>query len=367
MTLYGKGLYIWQIARCEGGDATAIARKAVSAGLSHVLIKIADGSNWAYNYDFERRVDLVPSVLEALKASGIEVWGWHYVRGDDPVGEARLAVDRCRRLGVDGYVIDAEGEYKRPGRRPAALRFMQELRAGLPRLPVGLSTYRYPRSHPTLPYSEFLDRCDYAMPQVYFEFSHNPEEQLDRSVSQYLSLRPARPVIPTGPAYGRGAWKPTAAELTRFMVRAKDSGLTGFNAWSWEYATRPSYQDLWDAIAGFEWQAAAPVADIPEQLVGRWNQHDPALVAGLYVENAAHVTGARTVVGREAIHQWYQTYFHQLLPNSQFRVTGKMGSGQTRQFTWMARSDNGVVLDGNDTLGLRDGRIQYHYTYFTIN
>lgn len=367
MSLFGKGFYVWQVARCEGGDPTAIARKAVSAGLSHVMIKIADGPNWIYNYDFARKLDLVPPVLEALKASGVEGWGWHYVRGDDPIGEARMAVSRCRQLGVDGYVVDAEGEYKRPGKRAAALRFMQELRAGLPRLPIALSTYRYPRAHPTLPYSEFLERCDYAMPQVYFEFAHNPEEQLDRSVAQYLSLRPARPVVPTGPAYGRGSWRPTPGELVRFLRRAKETGLPGVNLWSWDYASRTAYQDLWEAMAGFEWQAAAPVADMPERLIGQWNQHDPGLVTSLYLDNAAHVTGARTVVGTEAIRSWYQQYFHQLLPNAEFQVTGKTGSGETRQFTWVARSDSGVVLDGNDTLGLREGRIQYHYTYFTIN
>lgn len=366
MTLYGKGFYVWQIPRCEAGVPGAIAARAAAAGLSHVLIKIADGATWAYNYDYATKTDLVPPVLQALREVGIQVWGWHYVRGDDPVGEARLAVQRSRALGVDGYVVDAEAEYKRPGKRTAAQRFMQELRAGLPQLPIALSSYRFPSTHPSLPFSEFLERCDYAMPQVYFELAHNPEEQLERSVSQYMALRPARPVIPTGPAYGRGTWRPTQDELVRFMSRAKAMGLTGVNMWSWEYATKVQYADLWEAVAHFDWPASAPVADMPERLVGRWNQHDPALVAGLYLDSAAHVTGARTVVGREPIQQWYGVLMNQLLPGAQFQMTGKSGSGPSRQFTWIAQSDHGVVMDGNDTLGLRDGRIQYHYTYFTI-
>jgi hypothetical protein len=48
-------------------------------------------------------------------------------------------------------------------------------------------------------------------------------------------------------------------------------------------------------------------------------------------------------------------------------VTGKSGSGTTRHFTWTARSDRGVVVDGNDTLGLDAGRILYHYTSFSLS
>jgi hypothetical protein len=96
------------------------------------------------------------------------------------------------------------------------------------------------------------------------------------------------------------------------------------------------------------------------------NQHDPVFVAGLYKENAAHVTGERTVVGRPYVEQWYRVLFTELLPDATFKVTGKSGTGRTRHFTWEAQSNQGQIIDGNDTLGLKDGRIQYHYTYFTV-
>ena len=140
MALLGKGFYIWQIPRCEGGNPAAIAATAKAAGLSHVLIKIADGSEWAYNYDIERGIDLVPPVLDALKQEGIEVWGWHYIWGKNPRGEARLAIRRARELGIDGYVIDAETEFKQEGMKAAAKVYMRELRAGLRNISIGLST-----------------------------------------------------------------------------------------------------------------------------------------------------------------------------------------------------------------------------------
>ncbi len=366
MTLVGKGFFIWQIQRCEGGIPGAIAARAKSAGLSHVLIKIADGSEWAYNYDQERNVDLVPPVASALREEGIQVWGWHYIWGKNPIGEARLAIRRIRELDVDGYVIDAEKEFKEKGMRSAAKRFMRELRSALPRLPVALSTYRYPRLHKEVPYAEFLEGCDYAMPQVYFEKAHNPEQQLERTLDQYMDLRPARPVIPTAPTYATSDWEPTKDELRRFFRRAKDLGLTAANAWSWDFASRPQFRDLWDAVAEFDWPAKPPVADVPERLIRRLNKGDAASISKLYVDNAAHVTGARTVLGRPAIRDWYQTVLTEILPNANFTLTGKSGTGDSRHFTWTASSDRGSVLDGNDTLGLRDGSIQYHYTYFTV-
>ena len=43
---------------------------------------------------------------------------------------------------------------------------------------------------------------------------------------------------------------------------------------------------------------------MPERLIGRINQQDAELISGLYQENAAHVTGQRTIIGRQAIAEW---------------------------------------------------------------
>jgi hypothetical protein len=364
--LIGKGYYLWQLPYCDGGDAAAIAARAKAANLSHVMIKIADGATWPYNYDFDRNLDLIPPVREALREAGVAVWGWHYVRGDDPYNEAQLAIKRTKELDLEGYVIDAEGEYRTKKKRAAASRFMEELRRELPELPIALSTYRYPRSHSDFPFDEFMALCDLSMPQVYFEQMHNPEEQLEQTVEQYMALKHARPVIPTAPTYARGDWRPSPGEITRFFQKSRDLELTAANAWSWDFATKNQYLDLWRAVADYPWPIEAPVADMPERLLGRMDQGDPAFVAGLYKENAAHVTGERTIVGRGAIQEWYQTLLSQILPQGKFEVMGKSGKGLTRQYTWRAISKGGKVLDGNDTMGLIDGRIQYHYTYFNV-
>jgi ketosteroid isomerase-like protein len=123
---------------------------------------------------------------------------------------------------------------------------------------------------------------------------------------------------------------------------------------------------MWNAVANFDWSPKLPGDTVPDQLVSSLNAHDIAFVPKLYTPDAAHVTGARTAIGVEAIQNWYTQLFGELLPGASFQITSKNVAGRTAHFTWNAASDRGRVLDGNDTLSLRDGKIQYHYTYFTL-
>ncbi|MFN2297864.1 MAG: nuclear transport factor 2 family protein [Anaerolineales bacterium] len=364
MALMGKGFYIWQIPHCDGGDPAAIASRAAAAGLSHLLIKIADAGN-AFNIDKNGR-DLVPPVVAALRARGIQAWGWHYIYGYDPDAEARVAVQRTLPLQLDGYVIDAESEFQYAGRDAVARSFCQQVRAGLGSLPIALSSYRFPQYHTAFPWSVFLEYCDYNFPQVYWEGSHNGAEQLVRSCTEFAKIDPIRPIIPTGPAYSNGGWRPAAYELTAFLQKAMELGLSGANFWSYDYSTQSSYLDLWNAVAQFPWPGDQPM-DIARQLTAAWNTHDPSRVIALYQDNAAHVTHTRTVVGAQPVTDWYTELFTQRLPGALFQITGLSGTGNSRHFTWTATSSNGTVQDGNDTLGIRDDKIQYHYTFFNIH
>jgi hypothetical protein len=72
---------------------------------------VADGL-WAYNVDRQNNRDYLPPVIQALRARGIQVWGWHYVYGQNVQGESRIAIQRVKQLQLDGYVINAEIEYR---------------------------------------------------------------------------------------------------------------------------------------------------------------------------------------------------------------------------------------------------------------
>ncbi len=360
----GKGWYIWQIRRCEAGVPSVIASEAVAASLTHVLIKIADGVS-AYNLDPISGIDLVPPVIQALRARGILCLGWQYVYGYDPVGEANIAIQRIQQLGVDGFVIDAEDQYKLPGRDVAAITYMTRLRSVLPTLPMALSSYRYPTYHPQLPWEEFLTYCDYNMPQVYWVEAHNPAEQLIRSVREFQAISPFRPIIPTGSAYVQGDWAPTPLEIIEFLQAAQMLNLTAANFWEWGH-TRLYLPELWDTVKLFPWETE-PQEDILVRYFNALNEHSSDQAVAIYDANGVHVNAERTVQGTDAIRSWYEILFGQLLPGAVFTLGESSGESSTRSFTWTATSNIGNVNDGSDSIGVVDGKIVYHYTSFSIS
>ncbi|MBH27669.1 MAG: hypothetical protein CL789_00320 [Chloroflexi bacterium] len=380
MAVEGKGFFIWRILNCEGGDAGAIASKAADANLTHVLIKIAD-TRYPFGYDRNNN-DLVPSVTQALKNRGIQVWGWHYVKGNDPSGEARVAVARTTELQLDGYVIDAEHEYKWRGKDAAARQFMADLRQGLPNHPIALSSYRFPTYHRELPWSAFLEKCDFNMPQVYWEQAHNAGAQLERSVGEFDDARLVgyqRPVIPTGSAYGAGGWVATANDQEVFYQKALELGLIAANTYSWDWATSSGHHDLWDAVARFNWplstsvepNVVAPAPTIPNvpndplhNYVEALNNRDIDTIISLYHENAGHVNAQRLLLGIQSIKNWYHNLLNEVLPPGTFAIDQVRGTGSSWTFNWTFHSPSGQLAGGKDTLGMRQGRIQYHYSSF---
>lgn len=360
----GKGFFIWKIQDCENGNPQAITQAAQQAGLTHVLIKIADGA-YPYNINRNTNVDLAAPVVQALKNAGIQVWGWHYVYGEYPIQEADIAIQRLLDLDIEGYVIDAEHEYKQPGKDNAADQYMRRLRSRLPNHKFALSSYRFPSYHPQLPWKTFLERADYNMPQVYWEQSHNPQVNLERSVREFQSISPYRPVIPTGPTYRAGPWVPTNADLNEFMSAAKNLNLPAVNFFSWDEC-RPSFQHLWQTISDFQWEEQEKPPDIAEIFINTLTSGKLDKIMELYNNQAVHITATRTVQGKAAIQSWYTMLLNQLLPKGKFSITGFSGSGNSRQIQWRCQAEFSQVTDGSDTIGLLNNKIAYHYTQFSI-
>jgi hypothetical protein len=364
MPVKGKGFMIWKVKSCEGGRPDAIASAAQAAGLSHVWIKIADGPN-SYNVDKTTNVDLVPPVVEALRAKKIQVWGWHYIYGNDPDGEAKIAVKRVKNLKLDGYVIDAEVEYKQQGRDEVAKTFMKQLRQGLPSTPVGLCSFRFPNYHRDFPWQPFLERCDYNMPQVYWMEAHNPGEQLRASLTRFQSIAPFRPFLPVGPVFKESGWQPTPEEIVEFMDTARQLGFPAVNFFGWDYG-RTILTPLWDAISKYNWNGAQPGKDFPERYIDALNAHDPASVAALYTSQAPHVMPARTIKGTEALRNWYDELLNRTLSVGRFSLINIVRDGNARIFSWQATSPNGNVTNGNDTMIIKSNKISYHFSFFTV-
>jgi GH25 family lysozyme M1 (1,4-beta-N-acetylmuramidase) len=114
--------------------------------------------------------------------------------------------------------------------------------------------------------------------------------------------------------------------------------------------------------------APQPAALNPKDIVNAYfaalNARDLDTLIALYQPGAAHITPARTVAGTDDIRAWYTDLLNQL-PNGQFAVT-VIKSETPLTFNWTCDSTNGHVLDGFDTIGLLNGKIQYHSAMFNI-
>lgn len=361
MTLTGKGFYIWQVRYCENGDPDRIAALAKEANLSHVLIKIADAA-FPYNVDLENGFDYARPVIKKLQAKNIAVWGWQYVYGDYPEQEAEIAVSRALDLGVNGFVVNAEGQYSSQAKAPAASRYMQILRNNLGSLPIALSSYRYPSYHQNLPWKNFLERCDYNMPQVYWiQSHHNAGEQLQRCINEFKHIHPFRPIIPTGPAFKQDGWIPYEEEVVEFMNVAKKMGLTAVNYWYWE-GCRKYMPQFWDLIANYNYDQKPQVASFPERYIQALNSKDPNKVLDFYADNAIHIRAEAAVQGKEAIRKWIASLIQDQTKGN-FNLVSQTHNKTVYSFQWTGNDKTGKLLEGRDTVGILEKKITYQYSF----
>jgi len=244
----GKGMYIWNAWNTEGGNADQALAFAKEAGFTHVLIKIADGP-WTHN--IKDNVDYALRFCETFKRGGLFVFGWQYVYGRNPEAEADMAVRRVLECGVDGFVVNAEVEYKyKPDQ---ATRYMKRLRNALKDdYLIGLSSYRFPNIHREFPFNQFLEYCDVNLPQVYWMKATNAGQQLLTSINQCRqSWLVQRPILPTGAAFQEHGWRPTPEQVFEFLNTAKQV-VHGANFWVWEHARRLS--DVWQVLRNYQWE-----------------------------------------------------------------------------------------------------------------
>jgi hypothetical protein len=368
MPLQGKGFFTFNLRNCEGGDPGSILAAAQAAGLSHIIVKIADGVQ-AAGID-PSGVDFTAPVVQALQQAGMNVWGWQSVYGNDPSAEAAIAIARMQALGLDGYVVSAGKEYEQPGRSSAAQQFITTVRAAL-KLPIALSSFRFPNFHPKFPWSDFLTFCDLHMPQVFWEQAHDADEQLSESKRQCDALPHARPYFPSGAAYSAAGWSPTAQDMTDFLDTAQALGLPAANFFDWD-ACRTSLPLLWKAIASFTWPAApqgTPAAisgmaptNPPDafvlQFLAAFNIRNAAQVTTLYDPAATQVWADQIRRDTVSIQAGFTAFFNSLPAGTVFTISSMQMNDDLHTFTW-----NAGPLTGETILTLQNGKIILDYTF----
>lgn len=267
----GNGYFIWQLERLAvkdqngGMDFAPLARSFLEANLSWVAIKISDGP-YKFNHQTKdkRQIDMAALATREFVSRGIRVWGWSYVYGYMPEAEAEVAAARTKALGMPGFIINAEVEYK--GKTDQAKRFMRTLRRDLGSIPAGICSYRYPTYHRDFPWEVFIE-ADFNAPQVYWIGAHNAGSQLMRSVKESRDLRKDLPIIPIGAAFTQYSWIPTPAEIKDFRKTSENLGLLNYGWWeTWEARDRNPH--LWLPSTGGQ---SAPPSGVLRKVSTKYN------------------------------------------------------------------------------------------------
>ena len=229
----GVGQWIWYVNKSER-SLQGIIDRARRHGIRTVHIKSGDGTS--YWSQFDRAVG-------PLKAAGLRVCAWQYVRGTRPEAEAAVAA-RAVRAGADCFMVDAEIEFERiPNRYQRATRYMRALRARVgTAYPIGLTTFPYVDLHGRFPYSAFLSgphAAQFTMPQVYWKaFRVSPAVAVERTMRWNRVY--GKPIALIGGTYMRE----TPAQIRAFRCAARAAGVQGESWWAWQN-TRPSQ---WPAL-----------------------------------------------------------------------------------------------------------------------
>ena len=229
----GRGTWIWQVPRSDGGNPTAIAKRARANGVKTLFVKSGDGVD--YWSQFSRRL------VYFIHRYGINICAWQYVYGNDPAAEAAIAAHAVSN-GADCFVIDAEGEYE--GRYAAAQRYIDVLRSAVgPRYPIGLASFPYVDYHPAFPYSVFLGHggATFNLPQMYWRDIGTSVGTVYRHsyMTNAIYRRPIRPIGQTDTSSGN--------EISQFRGLSVAYHAGGLSWWDYAWTSANGY---WPAISG---------------------------------------------------------------------------------------------------------------------
>ncbi len=229
----GVGMWIWYVSESER-SLQAIIDRARTHGIRTVYIKSGDGVT--YWSQFDRAVG-------PLKAAGLRVCAWQYVRGRTPVAEAAVAA-RAVRAGADCFMVDAETEFETlSSRYVRARRYMRALRARVgTAYPVGLTTFPYVDLHGRFPYTAFLsgpDAAQFTMPQVYWRaFRVAPTVAVERTMRWNRIY--GRPIA----LLGGTSLGESPAQIRRFRCASRAAGVQGEGWWAWQGTRVAQWREL---------------------------------------------------------------------------------------------------------------------------
>lgn len=216
----GRGMYIWRLAACEGGDVEKIIAKCQAAHVRWVAIKVGNGgSSWIPT--FRKKTQFTAEIVQAFHDAGIKVFGWSYdyprkwKAGKDKLHDSPAILEKqakvysmCAALGADGVVSDSEYEWDLATDPDGdARRFGLYMRAFLgPDFPIGDAPWPYTGYHPNFPFTKFGGFVNFRCPQVYWMELGGVKAVFDKYETfwnKYEKTHPRLPHYPSGSLYDK--------------------------------------------------------------------------------------------------------------------------------------------------------------------
>lgn len=252
----GKGMWIWELAATENGNAAAIVARAAAAGLHQIWVRVGDSFDGFYG------AGELAALVPAAHRAGLGVIGWGFPYLDDPVGDAAWTTAALDWVGpggarLDGWAADLETASEGvdlSGRRAAT--YLGLVRPAARGRPLVATVFPPTGSFATsYPYEAMAPYVDAFAPMDYWG-CQQPASAATQSLARLAGLAPVELV---GQAYdmadegGRRA-APSAAEILSFLATARAAGAVGASFWSWQAADAAE----WTAVATFPWAAGQP-------------------------------------------------------------------------------------------------------------
>jgi hypothetical protein len=238
---------LWLTAVPSQVTPQSLSAEATQAGAHTLFVKAGEGVTAESQFS--------PALVAGLRGAGISVCAWTFVRGQEPLAEAAVAIAAAHN-GAQCLVVDAEGEYDKL--YGAAQVFVRTLRHALgARFPIALAGQAEVLQHPTFPYSVFLGpgAFDYDMPQIYWR---DLGVSVDGAFSASIAINSiyGRPLAPVGQLFG----EPPPAEIARFRALAVAYGAPGLSFFDLDSASSSGLAALTEPPIRLPRRAPAPPA-----------------------------------------------------------------------------------------------------------
>jgi hypothetical protein len=260
----GRGFYVYaadDVIRTFGSIASSVTELR-RCKIDHIWVRI-HGRGYIGDTKNSDRVAL-KGLVAAAQSAGLRVAGWGWCQGDDPAGEAALALQALGTFGLDAYIADIEQDVNGAKWTAAEVKaFLSTLRAGYAG-PLCITSHGFIDWHSP----EIFDGAaevgvDCVNPQAYW-FDTFPNQKMLQAVhagpTKYSLANPASyvqlcfdrwsryqlPIVATGQACPEGDLDAPGVEqkLSRFLSSFKPpANLLGLNFWHWG-ATTKGMRDL---------------------------------------------------------------------------------------------------------------------------